>query len=355
MQIFVQSFLNSARILTIEIEPFDSIESLKAKIQDEDGISTDLMKLYFNGELLEEGRTLSDYNIQQNSYINTSNTISTLATRELRQKAKLDLAVAKRGEEYDINKLPTKYSGNAVVDNANAGGLQERRPWLIDYTIVTISLELFLDPNDADSYPGTGTDYFDLSTNRFTTTLVGAPAYNNTHFTFDGTTEYIDTNKALTSESFSVGVWFRTSAPGVNMILSKEGPAGTPWNYRLWLNNGTINGDIAQPGNIDTISSPLSNYNNGEWYLVMFTRDDTILRLYVNGVEVKNQADDYTGGITNLQELWIGRSAFTSGGSSPTGSYQYTGDIGQVFIYDSVLSPAEILQNYNVTKVKYGL
>jgi hypothetical protein len=139
------------------------------------------------------------------------------------------------------------------------------------------------------------------------------------------------------------------------MILSKEGPAGTPWNYRLWLNNGTINGDIAQPSNIDTISSPLSNYNNGEWYLVMFTRDDTILRLYVNGVEVKNQADDYTGGITNLQELWIGRSAFTSGGSSPTGSYQYTGDIGQVFIYDSVLSPAEILQNYNVTKARYGL
>ena len=136
MQIFVQSFLNSARILTIEVEPFDSIESLKAKIQDEDGISTDLMELYFNGELLEEGRTLSDYNIQQNSYINTSNTISTLATKELRQKSKLDLAAAKRAADgnaratYDITLLPTQYNDGNIINNPNAGGLFVGRPWI---------------------------------------------------------------------------------------------------------------------------------------------------------------------------------------------------------------------------------
>jgi len=62
------------------------------------------------------------------------NGISTLANKELRQKAKLDLAATKRAatgrtSTYDINKLPTKYSGNNVVDNPNVGGLQPGRPW----------------------------------------------------------------------------------------------------------------------------------------------------------------------------------------------------------------------------------
>jgi small subunit ribosomal protein S27Ae len=136
MQIFVQSFLNSARTLTIEVEPSDSIEILKAKIQDEEGISPDLMELYFNSELLEEGRTLSDYNIQAGSYIKTSNNISTLATRELRQKAKLDLAALDRAANnnprttYDITQLPTQYDDNSIIDNPNTGGLIEGRPWV---------------------------------------------------------------------------------------------------------------------------------------------------------------------------------------------------------------------------------
>jgi ubiquitin-large subunit ribosomal protein L40e len=136
MQIFVQSFLNAARALTIEVEPSDSIESLKAKIQNNDGISPTLMELYFNGELLEEGRTLSDYNIQAGAYIKTSNTISTLATKELRQKAKLDLAAQKRAlnsnarSTYDLTLLPTQFNDNGIIDNPNTGGLVTGRPWI---------------------------------------------------------------------------------------------------------------------------------------------------------------------------------------------------------------------------------
>lgn len=64
-----------------------------------------------------------------------ANGISTLATKELRQKAKLDLAAAKRAADgnpratYDITQLPTQYTGNAVTDNANTGGLVQGRPW----------------------------------------------------------------------------------------------------------------------------------------------------------------------------------------------------------------------------------
>lgn len=135
MQIFVQSFLNSATRLTIEVEASDSIEGLRATIASLEGVSVGIMELYFNGTLLLDGRTLSDYNVLSNAYINTSNTISTLATKELKQKAKLDLAALKRAADgnsratYDITQLPTQYSDDAVVDNANTGGLVAGRPW----------------------------------------------------------------------------------------------------------------------------------------------------------------------------------------------------------------------------------
>ena len=64
-----------------------------------------------------------------------ANGISTLATKELKQKAKLDLAAAKRAADgnaratYDITQLPTQYSDNTVVDNDNTGGLVTGRPW----------------------------------------------------------------------------------------------------------------------------------------------------------------------------------------------------------------------------------
>jgi hypothetical protein len=63
------------------------------------------------------------------------NGISELATKELKQKAKLDLAAAKRATDgnpratYDITQLPTQYDDNSIVDNPNAGGLVQGRPW----------------------------------------------------------------------------------------------------------------------------------------------------------------------------------------------------------------------------------
>jgi hypothetical protein len=65
-----------------------------------------------------------------------ANGISTLLTKELRQKAKLDLAAVKRATDsnpratYDLTTLPTQYNGNVLIDNPNAGGLVAGRPWI---------------------------------------------------------------------------------------------------------------------------------------------------------------------------------------------------------------------------------
>lgn len=229
--------------------------------------------------------------------------------------------------------------------------------------IITTGLQLWIDPSLTVSYPGSGTSCYDLSNNRYTTTLVNGVTYSTARapsFGFNGATNnrYINTGQFLSFETFTVSSWFKSSTTTTfQMLFSKEQLAGWPWNYRLFLNQttGYLTGDIAVNGSNYTGVSYNTNLCDGIWHNAVFIRSVALdtLYLYVDGVSVASTPDTTTGTLANNQNLYIGLSAYIAGGTNPNGSYPMNGQIGQSLVYSIALTAEQIKQNYNATKGKY--
>ncbi|CAB5214755.1 Interleukin-like EMT inducer [uncultured Caudovirales phage] len=134
--ITVQSLLNTAVYNSYTIDNGQTVNQLKTAINTARGFDSTWYDIVLNESVVSGTDTLSSLGIVTGTRLRTHNKISRLATKELKQKAKLDLAALDRvaaGETratYDLSELPTQYNDNTIVNNPNSGGLIEGRPWI---------------------------------------------------------------------------------------------------------------------------------------------------------------------------------------------------------------------------------
>ena len=135
INITVQSLLNAAQYDSYAVDNAGTIGELKNSIDATTGCSIGWFDLVFNDAVLDTAQTIGSYGIVEGSRLRTHNKISRLSTLQDRQVAKLSLAQLERLDlsnprpYYNIDELPTKYSGNTIVDNSHPTGLIEGRPW----------------------------------------------------------------------------------------------------------------------------------------------------------------------------------------------------------------------------------
>jgi hypothetical protein len=132
--ITVQSLLNTAVYDSYTIDNGQTVAQLKTAINSARSFNSTWYDLSRSETVLSESATLASLGIVSGTALRTHNKISRLASRQLRQEAKLALATLDRtasSKTYTltINNLPTKYSGNTLIDNPNTGGLVQGRPW----------------------------------------------------------------------------------------------------------------------------------------------------------------------------------------------------------------------------------
>jgi hypothetical protein len=228
-----------------------------------------------------------------------------------------------------------------------------------DGPIVTSNLVLHLDAGNTNSYPGSGTTWFDLSGNNFNGTLlsgVGFDSSNQGSLVFDGTNDTVSVVKPNPniSGTISMCAWVKfdnfTSSP---IIIHK----GTHYTYQYRSSSGTDYWTYADSTNYSyanfgfRLASGL--YQTGTWMNVVVTKDSSNnVRIYKNGVLLDTRTS-FGSSITQTNStLWL--SGYSDTDSQPTSSL-LDGNIANIKIYNAALSLAQIEQNFNAFRGRYGI
>ena len=226
------------------------------------------------------------------------------------------------------------------------------------YEPVTSGLQLHLDALD---YTGSGTTWTaQVGPNA---TLINSPNWNNTtgYFDFMPTSlQYAEVPNIGDLGTWTVECWFRLTnglsstqaTAAVTTVYSGDSFYGVI-NYCLGNNSGGLNSPYLQAGFFDGAWHEVTNVfapNNGQWYQSVGTYNGSSLIQYTNGVQAGSTSVSATttanGGPIRIARRW----------DAPESSEHYfPGYIAIVKIYNTALSGAQVSQNFNATRTRFGI
>lgn len=220
--------------------------------------------------------------------------------------------------------------------------------------VVDSSLKLWIDAGQPASYPGSGTTWTDLSGNGKNGTLVSGVTYNSNNggsIALDGSTGYILLGPidgiGIATSSFTMGIWvYPTGVAGNIVSMSSTNPSGG-WNEPPIRATGQ-----QFQGHIYSNAYLTYNYNLNTWYYLtlVFNYAAGSQTFYVNGVSVGSTTGIvYSGsGVSNY--LFLGQA---NPGVNNTG--MFPGRISNFHIHNRALQTAEVQQNFNALRGRYGI
>ncbi|MFM9020729.1 MAG: LamG-like jellyroll fold domain-containing protein, partial [Sediminibacterium sp.] len=258
-----------------------------------------------------------------------------------------------KGGSYDTLAIAANSSGRTQAANgnnnraANAGGRGVRT---ISSGIVTDGLVLWLDAGITSSYPESGATWTDLSGNRNNGTLTNGPTYssgNGGSIELDGSNDYV---VCSASSDFDFGTgnvsidawiyWDGTYNSGGREIYA-TGISGERDQFGIFQGAGLTFGSVLH--DCPACYPPINT-----WSYVAAAKTGTTIKLYINGVETASGTQTLPIGKNNV-------SAFI-GFRGGDGYHPFKGNIASLKIYKGKgLTAAEITQNFNAQKARFGL
>ena len=204
------------------------------------------------------------------------------------------------------------------------------------------------------SYSRTGTIVTNTINNN-NSTLNNGPIFSTSNsgiMHFDGSDDYVDTPSgwsSLNTGDFTISTWFRVEeVPSGNGFVWTMSDANLNENYaNLRVNSSNqIQFQVRKTSGNNAIVSHGTTYSTDTWYQATCIRTGTTGTLYLNGTSPTSTTDSEFG--VNLgNEFYIGNWRSLS--------FALSGDIGALQVYNRVLSPSEVLQNYNGLRGRFGV